>query len=64
MTLQQEYIEALLNPLLFHSPADNAAKDEILWLRSQLSEGSVKESWNAPLPKKAEKVGEVAKKGK
>lgn len=53
-SLQETYVEQLLDPRSALTPRENAAADEIRWLRSQIE--GVRESWNAPAPKKSEKV--------
>ena len=48
MILQKQLITELLDPRSALSPRENAAAEEIKWLRSQVK--GVSESWNAPTP--------------
>lgn len=57
MTLQEQLINELLDPRSSLSPRENAAAEEIRWLRSQIP--GVKESWKLP-----EQKAEQGAKGK
>jgi hypothetical protein len=57
MTLQEKLINELLDPRSSLSPRENAAAEEIRWLRSQIP--GVNESWKLP-----EQKAEQGAKGK
>jgi len=60
--LQEKYITELLDPRTAKTPRENAAAEEIKWLRSMIV-GELFESWKIP-PKKAEKDARGAREVK